>query len=126
MQQCHYFHPLAKNKGLYNQMVNTGKALIAITKAKLEPKIHAQLSNMFIGIPKRTFQAFYQRHTTKYGRPSPHDISKDIMDTTVAPTKTKTMPKDSNNGWGLQLSINMCTNNHTHRDSKTNKPTPTR
>ena len=65
-----------KNEELYDQMVNTDKALIAITKAKLEPKIHAQLSNMFVGRPERTFQAFYQRLTTKYGRPSPHDISK--------------------------------------------------
>jgi hypothetical protein len=64
-----------KNKELYYQMVNTGKTLIAITKAKLEPKIYTQLSSMFIGIPKRTFQAFYQRLTTKYGHPSPHDIS---------------------------------------------------
>ena len=57
-------------------MVNTDEALITITKAKLEPKFHARLSNMFIGIPEQTFQAFDQCLKTKYGCPSPHDISK--------------------------------------------------
>jgi hypothetical protein len=32
-----------KNKELFDQMVNTNKALIAITKAKLDPKFRAQL-----------------------------------------------------------------------------------
>ena len=65
-----------KNKELYDQMVNTDKALISITKAKLDPKFQAQLSNMFVGTPDRTFMAFYNRLNTKFGRPSPHDITK--------------------------------------------------
>eukprot|EP00804_Cyclotella_cryptica_P012637 CCRYP_016910-RA/>CCRYP_016910-RA protein AED:1.00 eAED:1.00 QI:0/-1/0/1/-1/1/1/0/517 len=65
-----------KNKELYEQMVNTDKALIAITKSKLDPKFRAQLSNMFVGTPNRTFQAFYLRLNTKFGRPSPHDITR--------------------------------------------------
>ena len=69
-----------KNKELYDQMVNTDKALIAVTKSKLDPKlgpkIHAQLSKMFAGTPDRTFQAFYNRLNTKFGHPSPHDITK--------------------------------------------------
>jgi hypothetical protein len=65
-----------KNKELYDQMVNTNKALISITKAKLDPKFRAQLSNMFVGTPDRTFQAFYNRLNAKFGRPSPHDITK--------------------------------------------------
>ena len=65
-----------KNKELYDQMVNTNKALIAITKSKLDPKFRAQLSNMFVGTPDRTFQAFYQRLNAKFGRPSPHDITR--------------------------------------------------
>eukprot|EP00804_Cyclotella_cryptica_P028171 CCRYP_011032-RA/>CCRYP_011032-RA protein AED:0.52 eAED:0.42 QI:0/0/0/1/0/0/2/0/250 len=65
-----------KNKELYDQMVNTNKALIAITKSKLDPKFRAQLSNMFVGTPDRTFQAFYNRLNTKFGCPSPHDITR--------------------------------------------------
>ena len=65
-----------KNKELYDQMVNTDKALISITKAKLDPKFRAQLSNMFVGTPDRTFMAFYNRLNTKFGRPSPHGITK--------------------------------------------------
>ena len=54
------------------------------------------------------------------------DVAVDIVDATVAPTKTETMPNDSNNGQGLQLSINICTNNPRCRVSTTNQPTPTR
>eukprot|EP00804_Cyclotella_cryptica_P022390 CCRYP_021038-RA/>CCRYP_021038-RA protein AED:0.67 eAED:0.48 QI:0/-1/0/1/-1/1/1/0/91 len=57
-------------------MVNTDKALIAVTKSKLDPKFHAQLSNMFVSTPDRTFQAFYNCLNTKFGRPSPQDITK--------------------------------------------------
>ena len=57
-------------------MVNADKALIALTKSKLDPKFRAQLSNMFVGTPDRTFQAFYNQLKTKFGRPSPHDITR--------------------------------------------------
>ena len=65
-----------KNKELFNQMVHTDKALISIMKSKLDPKFRAQLSNMFVGTPDRTFQAFYNQLKTKFGRPSPHDITR--------------------------------------------------
>ena len=57
-------------------MVNTDKALIAVTKSMLDPKIHAQLSNLFVGTPDRMFQAFYNHLNTKFHHPSPHDITK--------------------------------------------------
>ena len=64
-----------KNKELFDQMVHTDKALIAIMKSKHDQKFRAQLSNMFVGTPDRTFQAFYNRLKTKFGRPSPHNIT---------------------------------------------------
>jgi len=54
------------------------------------------------------------------------DVAVDIVDATMAHTKTETMPNNSNNGRGLQLSINIRTNNPSRRASTTNQPTPTR
>ena len=50
-----------KNKELRDQMDNTNRALIAITKSKLDTKHRNMLQSLFTGIPDRTFGAFFDR-----------------------------------------------------------------
>ena len=55
-------------------MDNCNKALMALTKSKLESKYRLQLQNLFTGIPDRTFIAFYNRIFDKWGRVNTFDI----------------------------------------------------
>jgi hypothetical protein len=55
-------------------MDNCNKALIALTKSKLENKYRLQNQKLFTGIPDRTFIAFYNRIFDKWGRVNTFDI----------------------------------------------------
>ena len=64
-----------KNKELYEMRCNTDKALIQIAKSKIDPSYREQLTDLFVGVPDRTFEAFYARVFAKWGRPTPMDIT---------------------------------------------------
>ena len=55
-------------------MMNMERALISVAKSKLDPKFRSTLSNMFVGVPDRTFREFFDKLYTKYGRATPYDI----------------------------------------------------
>ena len=67
-----------KNKELCDQMENTNKALITITKSKLDEKHRTMLQSLFTGVPDRTFGAFFDRIFTKWGRTTPFDIDENM------------------------------------------------
>ena len=52
---------------------NTDLALIQVAKEKLSPTYREQLVDLFVAVPKRTFQAFFARVFQKWGHPTPMD-----------------------------------------------------
>jgi hypothetical protein len=64
-----------KNKELSDQRKNTDKALIEIAKSKLDPSYRRTLTQMFTGLPDRRFLDLFGRMWTKWGNPTPHDIT---------------------------------------------------
>jgi hypothetical protein len=65
-----------KNKELSDQRKNTEKALIEIAKNALDTSYRRTLSQMFTGVPDRRFLDLFNRMWTKWGNPTPHDITK--------------------------------------------------
>ena len=63
-----------KNKELWENMINMGRALISVAKSKLDPKYRQNLSNMLTGVTDRSFREFFDKLYTKYGRATPFDI----------------------------------------------------
>ena len=64
-----------KQKELADMKENTDLALIQVAKEKLSPTYREQLVDLFVGVPERTFQAFFARVFQKWGRPTPMDIA---------------------------------------------------
>ena len=64
-----------KQKELADMKENTDLALIQIAKDKLSPTYQEQLVDLFVGVPERTFQAFFARVFQKWGSPTPMDIA---------------------------------------------------
>jgi len=64
-----------KNKELHDQHKNMHKVLIEIAKAKLDANYRRALTQMFTGLPDCTFGDLFNRMFTKWGQPTPHDIT---------------------------------------------------
>ena len=54
---------------------NTDKALIQLAKRKIDSSYREQLTDLLVGVPDRTFEAFYARVFAKWGRPTPMDTT---------------------------------------------------
>ena len=64
-----------KNKELSDQRKNTEKALIEIAKTALDVNYRRTLTQLFTGLPDRKFLDLFGRMWTKWGNPTPHDIT---------------------------------------------------
>ncbi len=64
-----------KNKELSDQRKNTEKALIEIAKTALDANYRRTLTQLFTGLPDRKFLDLFGRMWTKWGNPTPHDIT---------------------------------------------------
>jgi hypothetical protein len=63
-----------KNKELWENVENTNKVLIELTKSALTPQVRQSLSTVFIGQPERNYRAYFNRLWTQFGQPNANHI----------------------------------------------------